>query len=126
MGTLRNKKLANLIKNELSFTLDRKVKDPRKGMITITEVRLNNDNSVATVFFSTLGSEEEKSDALKFLEHVKPYLRSELRTILKIRIIPELRFEIDNSFEYGQKIESLLKKIHQDQTESDMESGTGL
>ncbi|GAB4191031.1 MAG: 30S ribosome-binding factor RbfA [Calditrichia bacterium] len=126
MGTLRNKKLANLIKNELSFTLDRKVKDPRKGMITITEVRLNNDNSVATVFFSTLGSEEEKSDALKFLEHVKPYLRSELRTILKIRKIPELRFEIDNSFEYGQKIESLLKKIHQDQTESDMESGTGL
>lgn len=115
MGSLRTKKLANLIKNELSIILDRKVKDPRKKMITITEVQLNNDHSVAKIFFSTLGDEKEKEDAKKFLEHIKSFLRSELRNVLKIRIIPELRFEIDNTFEYGKKIEALIQKIHMEE-----------
>lgn len=114
MGSLRIKRLGSLIQNELSIILDRKVKDPRKKMITITEVRLNEDGSVARVFFTSLGDESQKEEALRFLEHIKSFLRAELKSVLKIRMIPELRFEIDNTFEYGQKIEKLLEQIHRE------------
>jgi ribosome-binding factor A len=114
MGELRRKKLEHLIKNEVSIILDRKVKDPKKKFITITEVRLNNDYSMAKVYFSSLGNVDEKEDAKKFLEKIKSYLRSELRNVLRLRKIPDLRFEIDNTFEYGMKIESLIQKIHED------------
>ena len=114
MGELRRKKLEHLIKNEVSIILDRKVKDPKKKFITITEVRLNNDYFMAKVYFSSLGNVDEKEDAKKFLEKIKSYLRSELRNVLRLRKIPDLRFEIDNTFEYGMKIESLIQKIHED------------
>ena len=111
MSSLRQRKVAGTIKSELSLILDRKVRDPRKTMITITEVRLNHDMSVATVFFTTMGDQQEKKEALQLLEHAKAFLRTQLSPVLKLRKMPELKFEIDNSFEYGNKIDSLLDKI---------------
>ncbi len=113
MGVLRNRKVAGIIKNELGVIIDRKLRDPRKTMITVTEVRLNHDMSVATVFFSTFGDEEEKKKALDMLNHAKAFIRTQLLPSLKLRKAPELKFEIDNSYEYGSKIDNLLNEIKQ-------------
>jgi len=120
MGKVRSRKIAGIIKTELSVIIDTRLRDPRKKMITITEVRLNPDMSVATVFFSAMGDEEDKKTALDVLKKAIPFLRSQLSPALKIRKLPELRFEIDNSFEYGSKIDALLNKI-KDEEQSDSE-----
>ena len=111
MAKLRSRKIAEIIKTELSIAVDQKLRDPRKKMITITEVRLNHDMSLASVYFTTMGTDEEKQTALDVLNNAKSFLRSHVSQVLEIRKVPELKFAIDNSYEYGSKIESLLDKI---------------
>ena len=121
MGRVRGRKIAGIIKSELSVIIDTQLRDPRKKMITITEVRLNHDMSVATVFFSTMGEEAEKQIALDVLKSAKSFLRTRLSPALQIRKMPELKFEIDNSFEYGSKIDALLNKIKKDENPEEEE-----
>lgn len=121
MGRVRSRKIAGIIKSELSVIIDTKLRDPRKKMITITEVRLNHDMSVATVFFTSMGDEEEKKTALDVLKSAKPFLKSQLSPALQIRKMPDLKFEVDNSYEYGSKINTLLNKIKSNEQKNEEE-----
>ncbi len=109
--TLRQRKLADQIKKYVSQIIDRKLKDPRKGFITITHVRVSGDLRIAFVYYTTLGDEKQKEQSQKALESAKNFIRNEMAPHLKVRYIPELRFFYDDSLDYSRHIEDILKQI---------------
>jgi len=100
------------LREELSHLLQRQLKDPRLApLITITEVRVSPDLSLAKVYFSVMGSQEEKAAVQRALEAASGYLRRELAHRLSLRRTPELSFHRDDSMERAAHILSLLDDI---------------
>ncbi len=112
MENIRQKKLADQIKKQVSQIINHKLKDPRKGFITITGVKISRDLRIASIYFTTLGEKEQRERSRETLDRGKNFIRSELAPNLKLRFTPELRFFYDESLEYSEHIENLLKKIH--------------
>lgn len=104
----RQVKLEKIMERELSRILLLEVKDDRLRYVTILRVDLNSDFSVANIYFSVIGSEEQKQSTAKTLEEAKGYIRSSLGKVLEIRKVPELRFKYDK---YGEKIEDILQGL---------------
>jgi ribosome-binding factor A len=96
-ANIRTKKIADQIKQELAWIIDHKVKDPKKGFITITRVRMSPDLRLASVYFSVLGENEDAAVSLEALKRANSYLRLQLRERIKLRYLPELRFFFDDS-----------------------------
>lgn len=114
MGNVRANRVGEEMKKELSQILQRELKDPRIGFITVTAVEMTGDLSQAKVFLTVLGSEEQKENTLKAIGKAVGFIRSELGKRIRLRHTPELIFKIDESIEYGSKIERILEDINQD------------
>ncbi|MCK5033160.1 MAG: 30S ribosome-binding factor RbfA [Calditrichia bacterium] len=108
----RSRKLSEQIRNDLSWIIEKKLKDPNKGFITLTYVKLSPDMKLASVYYTILGEIESRNKTQEVLNRSVSFLRYELRDKLKIRYLPELRFFYDNTFDYSQKITNLMSKIH--------------
>ena len=108
MPNPRNAKLADQIQVILAQAIDRKVKDPRKGFITITEVRLTGDNREATAFYTVLGDDAARADSAAALESAKGMLRSTVGQHLGLRFTPTLEFVLDATEDEARHIEDLL------------------
>jgi ribosome-binding factor A len=91
--------------------LRRDVKDPRLGMVTISDVEVTRDLSVAKVYVSFLGQQQTVSEALKLLSGRIPVLRHELGRRMRMRTIPEVRFVHDDSIERGMQMDAVLDQI---------------
>ncbi|MBN2364813.1 MAG: 30S ribosome-binding factor RbfA [Calditrichaeota bacterium] len=113
--SIRQRKIADEIKKKVSQIIDRKLKDPRKGFITITNVKISGDMRIASIYYSSLGDEEQRKDSKKALESAQNFIRSELAPYLKMRFVPELRFFYDDTLDYSQHIEDLIRQIHSDE-----------
>ncbi|AEO99237.1 30S ribosome-binding factor RbfA [Weizmannia coagulans] len=109
---LRANRVGEQMKKELSDIIGRKLKDPRVGFVTVTDVEVTGDLQQAKVYLTVLGDEVQKKDTLDGLEKAKGFIRSEVGKRIRLRKTPELIFEIDESIEYGNRIETLIKKIH--------------
>ncbi|HLO25067.1 MAG TPA: ribosome-binding factor A [Geobacteraceae bacterium] len=107
----RSEKVAEAIHEMVSELLVKGLKDPRIGFVTITGVKVTDDLHLATVFFTVIGSEEEKDATEKGLNSARGYIRKEVGKNLKMRYVPDIIFKFDESVEYGSRIESLLKEI---------------
>jgi ribosome-binding factor A len=111
----RQKRLADVILRELSDIVRRRVKDPRLEGLTITGTRLSPDYQYADVHVYRLGGDPEAlEEALRGLESAQGFIRRELGSRLRVRHTPELRFHLDESIDYGDRIESLLAEIEQE------------
>ncbi|RRD47755.1 30S ribosome-binding factor RbfA [Tessaracoccus sp. OH4464_COT-324] len=110
MPSPRNAKLADQIKTILAATIDRRVKDPRKGFITITDVRLSGDNREATVFYTVLGDEASRAGSAAALESARGMLRSVVGAQLAMRHTPSLEFVLDATGDEAKHIEDLLAR----------------
>ncbi|MFZ2324815.1 MAG: 30S ribosome-binding factor RbfA [Ignavibacteriaceae bacterium] len=106
-------KVEHLIKEEVSLIFLHKLSDLNLGFITITNVRLSPDLKLAKIYLSVL-EKEKRSIVLDKIEDKKGYIRSELAHRIRIKFIPELKFFIDDTLDYVEKIEGLIKKIHED------------
>ncbi|NMB02663.1 MAG: 30S ribosome-binding factor RbfA [Firmicutes bacterium] len=104
-------RIAGEIKREVSSIILTEVKDPRLGMLSITDVEVSRDLSWAKVYFSMLGSDEERARTIEGLDRAKGFVRSELGKRLRLRHIPELIFLFDPSLEQGAKMDALLKTL---------------
>jgi ribosome-binding factor A len=104
-------RLSEEIKREVSSILARDVKDPRLGMVSITDVSVSRDLSWAKVYFSQLGSAEEREKTLEGLNRAKGFVRTELSKRLRVRHTPEIIFQFDPSLEEGAKMDALLKTL---------------
>lgn len=114
MAKNRTGRVGEQLKKELSLILQTEFKDPRMGFTTITGVDMTNDLSQAKVYLSVFGSEQERLETLKALERGKGFIRSELSKRIRLRIVPELIFQIDSSVEYGSRIEELIHKLNEE------------
>jgi ribosome-binding factor A len=109
-GQGRPQKLGDLIQRELSELLQRELRDPRVGMITITGVDVSPDFSHAKVFFTVL-EKQRLEDASEGLRRAAGFLRSQLAKRIKLYTTPELRFEYDESVERGDRLSRLIDSV---------------
>jgi len=107
----RSEKVAEAIHELVSELLIKGLKDPRIGFVTITGVKITDDLHLATVYFTVIGSDEEKKSTTQGLQSARGFIRKEIGKSLHMRYVPELIFRYDDSVEYGNRIESLLKEI---------------
>jgi ribosome-binding factor A len=109
----RLERLNSLLRQELSELLRLEVKNPKlsTGLISITEVEIAPDLKYAKVFVSSLGGVEEKNSVLASLRSAGGFLRGELAKNLRMRVVPELDFQWDESIEHGAHILELLDKV---------------
>ncbi|MFN3920033.1 MAG: 30S ribosome-binding factor RbfA [Methylohalobius sp.] len=106
----RAQRVASQLKRELSDLIRFEIKDPRLGWVTVDDVEVSRDLSVAKVYVSSL-EEGKLEDSLEVLNNAAPFLRRELGKRLKLRTIPELRFYRDTALESGFRITRLLDQI---------------
>lgn len=108
----RADRVGDLIKVEISDILLRQVKDPRLKTLTITDVKLTDDLRSAKIFFIEMGKDECDPQCMAGLEKATGFLKRELGKRLQLRYVPDIRFIVDNSFAYGNRIEKLIADIH--------------
>ena len=114
MDPIARARLNASLRDLLSELLARRVRDPRVEPVTLTSVEVSRDLSVAKVFYSVLGDEDVQRTAQRGLENVAGFLRGEAGRRMRLRTIPQLRFHFDASLERGQRIEQLLRELHDD------------
>lgn len=113
----RSTRVAEQMKKEIGEIIARKLKDPRIGFVTVTDVEVTGDLQQATVYITVLGNNRKRSDTLKGLEQAKGFIRTEIGQRIRLRKTPELMFAFDVSAEYGSKIDTLLKQIQTEDSE---------
>ncbi len=107
----RQRKVADLIQEEISDLIARKMRDPRVAGVTITEVKVSPDLRYADVYFTKLGTEEERREAQEGLAAAAGYLKHELAPRLDLRFVPDLRFHEDRSWEQAARIDRILEQL---------------
>ncbi len=105
-------KVEQLIKEEISLIFLHKLSDTDLGFVTITNVRVSPDLKIAKIYLSVL-EKEKRELVLDKIDLKKGYIRSELAHRIRMKFIPELKFFIDDTLDYVEKIEGLIKKIHE-------------
>lgn len=110
----RNARLEESIRSVMAELLMFSVKDPRLEGVTVSGVALTGDRSIATIYFSVLGDEERERQAADGFAAARPFLRRELARRMRLRIIPELRFARDTSYAYGDHMERVLSRLHEE------------
>ena len=113
-------KIENLIKEEISLIFLLKLQNLGSSLITITNVRVSPDLKIAKIYISIF--EKDKRDEV--LERVKSktkIIRSELASRITIKFVPELKFFLDDTLDYVEKIEGLIKKIHENDDKKENE-----
>ncbi len=112
----RIERVNSLIRQEISELLQRQVKDPRLGnFIAVTAVATSPDMKYARVFISRLGGEQEKQETLSVLASASGFFRKELTKRLRIRRVPELSFQWDDSIERGDRLSRLIDHVTSDE-----------
>ncbi|MCA1009276.1 MULTISPECIES: 30S ribosome-binding factor RbfA [Halobacillus] len=112
MNDLRANRVGEQMKKELSDIIGKKIKDPRVGFVTVTEVKVTGDLQQAKVYISVLGDEKQKHDTLVGLAKAKGFIRSEIGQRIRLRKTPEIMFEFDEAIERGNRIETILRDLN--------------
>lgn len=111
MSTRRQKRVGDLIQEEISDMLQKKLEDPRLQQVTITGVEVSPDLRYARVWYSVLGGPQEMADAAAALQKASSLLRRELSSRISLRYMPELAFKFDDSWQRGARVDELLEQI---------------
>lgn len=107
----RSERVSDLIRTEISGICSRQLRDPRIGVITITDVRLSDDLKIAKVYFVKMGEDFCAEETLTAIKKAQGFVRRELGQRLRLRTVPELIFTFDESFAYSSRIENIIKEL---------------
>ena len=118
MAKKRTPRLNEQLRREIVDIVRNHARDPRIGMVSITDVAVAADLGSAKVYVTALGDADEKKETVKGLKAAAPFIRSELGRRLTIRQIPELRFELDQTLEHAHRIEELLGVVREQERAS--------
>ena len=113
----RARRVEEQLKRLLSEQIRREVKDPRVGLITVTSVEVSRDLTHARIFFTPFAGVGDPDAALEALRHAAGFLRHQIRNEMRLRVAPELTFQVDDSIERAARLSAL---IH-DAVESDLQ-----
>jgi ribosome-binding factor A len=125
----KGRRLAERVKELVSSQIP-KLKDPRVGFVTVTDVRMSRDNERATVYYTVLPDTPEQREATaQGLGSATGLLRRDLGRVLAVRHTPELEFRIDDVADSGRRIDAILADLHVDEDEAgdedEVEAGDG-
>ncbi|MCT6875730.1 30S ribosome-binding factor RbfA [Frischella perrara] len=111
----RPQRVGHELQKEIAIILQREIKDPRLGMVTVSGVELSKDLSYAKVFVTFLNDDDSEvvSQGLKVLNDATGYIRSLVGKAMKLRIIPELKFVYDQSLVEGMRMSNLVSQVIQ-------------
>ncbi len=105
----RSQRLSILLREEIADIIMKRVKDPRLGFVTVTDVGMSQDLKIAYVYISVY--EGDKDITLEILNSARGLIRSEVSKRVRVKFIPNIEFRIDKSIEHGDRIDKLLKEI---------------
>lgn len=108
----RPDRVADQIRGELGQLLAREVHDPGIGFVTITRVQVSPDIQQARVFYTALGDEKARQNSGRALDRAMPFLRRQIGARLRLKRVPELKFLYDESIAGQDRIEQLLRELH--------------
>ena len=123
----RTDRVADQLQKELAVLIQREVKDPRLGMVTVSGVEVSRDLGYADVHVTLLGEDtpERIKENLKVLKQAAGFLRGQVAKRIKLRHVPELRFHYDESVVRGQRLSSLIEEAVQSDRARSGEQGDG-
>ncbi|HEY8426545.1 MAG TPA: 30S ribosome-binding factor RbfA [Limnochordales bacterium] len=114
MVRLRVQRLREEYRREISDIL-RRMKDPRLGFVTVTDVDVSEDLRHVKVYVSVLGTEEDRRRTLEVLEQARGYVRTEAGQRIRLRHTPEITFRFDPSVERGARVMTILQQLRREQ-----------
>ena len=116
----RSEKVADLIRKEVSeMILLKTIKDPRIGFLTITRVSVSDDCRMARIYFSVMGTVEERDRSLEGLNSARGYVRKELGRRISLRYTPDIIFQFDPSIEYAIHLDEVIHHLHEERKKGD-------
>lgn len=118
MVTTRQRRVAELIKAEVSHILQHEVSDPRIGFVTVTDVEVTPDLREARVFVSVLGEPGQAKESLAGLQSAAKYIRGLLGRRIDLRVVPQLSFTLDRSLERGSRVLELMHELEAGQKQN--------
>ena len=114
----RSQRLEGELLKVLAEIIREDLKDPRLNLITLTDIKVSRDLSFAKIFISHL-DEEKVKEGLMALNKGKGFIRKQIGMKLKLRIVPEIAFFIDDTLNYSLKINKILKSIEKDESDTE-------
>ncbi len=114
LNQIKLERINSSLVEQISYIIAHDVKNPDINFVTITGAKVTSDLSLAKIYFTVLDQSKVK-ETLLALKDASGYIRHELRERIDIRQIPELEFVYDESIEYGNKIEKIIDKLHEDE-----------
>jgi ribosome-binding factor A len=110
--SIRTERVASLIKEEIGGILIREFRGTSIGFTTVTDVTMTADLKIARVFFSVFGSEDVKKKTMAQLELQKAHIRQIVGSHVRMKFVPSLQFHLDETSDHAERINLLIKKIH--------------
>jgi ribosome-binding factor A len=110
----RPERVGEEIRQEISALLAREIRDPGVGFVTLTRVKMSPDLQLARVYYTLIGDEKAKVETARALERVTPFIRRQIASRVRLRRVPEVRFEFDRSVEHQDRIERILLDLEQE------------
>lgn len=107
------------IRQMIAELIVRRVKDPRVSAVSIIDVRLSKDHSLAKILYNIVGGSDRLDSVQEGLESCKNFIRGQLKRHLRLRVIPELVFKYDVSLDRAMAIEELIQKVHDEENPPD-------
>ncbi len=107
----RIKKTEIDLQREISFIINTKLKDPRIGFITVTDVKLSSDYHYLDIFVSIMGDSDKVSQSLEGLRHCDGFIKKNLKERFRLKAMPQLKFILDKSIDHGIKVSELLENL---------------
>ena len=104
----RTRRVAEQLQRELAVLVRDEIKDPRLGMVSISGAEVSRDLAYATVYISVLGDDKAVADSLAVLNRAAGFLRHRLGQLMRIRVVPQLKFEFDSSLQEGASMDALI------------------
>ena len=111
----RPERVAQMVQQLLGELFARGMRDPRIGLVTITGVKMSPDLREARVFWTVHGGSEQRKHTGRGLQNARGFLRHEIGLQLKLRVTPELRFTYDEAIDRGERIEQLIRQVHDEE-----------
>ena len=113
----RPERVAQMVQQLLGEVFARGMRDPRIGLVTITGVKMSPDLREARIYWTVHGDSEQRAHTAKGLDKARGFLRREIGAQLKLRLTPDLHFTYDEAIDRGERIELLIRKVHEEERE---------
>jgi ribosome-binding factor A len=110
----RPERVAQMVQELLGELFARGMRDPRIGLVTITGVKMSPDLREARVYWTVHGDPEQRKHTAKGLDKARGFLRREIGLQLKLRVTPDLHFSYDEAIDRGERIEQLIRSVHEE------------